>query len=71
MILEVSENLAIMVLNILIYYLIIKVSYVGSLLIIKLMFISIGFEVLRKISCTYDGLVKPRKETRPSQCILK
>lgn len=51
--------------NLLIYYLIVKVSYTRLLLITKLIIIAIEFDILRKISCIYNGSAKPRRETRP------
>lgn len=49
-VLEVVEKLVITVTNLLICYLIVKVSYARPLVIIKLMFISIEFEIFRKPS---------------------
>lgn len=63
-VLEVLEKLVIAVTNLLIYYLIVKVSYTKPLLITKLMFISIKFEVPGEASCTYDNSAKPEKKTR-------
>lgn len=56
-ILEVSEKFVITATNLLIYYIIVKVSYIGPLPITKLMFIYIKFKFLRIASCTYDGSV--------------
>ena len=49
-VLEVLEKLVIAATNPLVCYLIVKVSYAKALLIIKLMFIGIKFEVPRKAS---------------------
>lgn len=65
-VLEMLEKLVIVMSNQLVYYLIIEVSYAKSLLITKLMFINIKFEVFRKISYAYDISTKTRKETRSS-----
>lgn len=65
-VLEVLEKLVIAVTNLLMYYLIVKVSYTRSLLITKLMLIGIKFEVPGEASCTYDNPAKPEKETRPN-----
>ncbi len=65
-VLEVLEKLVIAATNPLVYYLIVKVSYVRLLLITKLIFIGIEFEVLREASYIYDSLVKPGRETRLS-----
>lgn len=60
-ILEVLKKFIIVTINLLIYYLIIEVSYVRSLLIIKLIFISIKkFEFPRKANFTYNYLTKPK-----------
>lgn len=61
-ILKVSQKLVIMTTNLLMYYLIMKMSYIGLLLIIKLMFIDIKFRVFKKVNCIFDGLAKPRKK---------
>lgn len=63
-ILKVPKKLIIIVINPLICYLITEVSYIKQLLIIKLIFISIKFEFLNKISYTYDSSVKPRKKNK-------
>ena len=57
--------------NLLICYLIVKVSYIRLMLITKLIFINIKFEIPGKISSTYDGSTKPGKKTKSSQYILK
>lgn len=49
-VLEVPDKLVIVVTNLLICYIIVKVSYARLLLITKLMFISIEFEVFGKTS---------------------
>lgn len=59
-----SEKLIIIIANLLIYYLIIKISYIKLLLIIKLIFIGIEIEVFEKISYTYKNLAKFKKETK-------
>lgn len=65
-VLEVSEKLLIAVTNPLVCYLIVEVSYAGLLLITKLIFIDIEFEVSREVSYTYDDSAKLEKEIRPS-----
>lgn len=65
MMLEVLEKLIIVARNLLGCYLIVKVSYAIILLITKLMFIGIEFEVFGIASCSYDGLAKPGREIRP------
>lgn len=64
--LEVSEKLIIVLTNLLVCYLIVKISYAKLLLIIKLMFIGIEFEVSGEASYTYNDQAKPRRGTRPS-----
>lgn len=59
--LEVSENLVIVLTNPLVCYLIIKMSYAKLLLITKLMFLGIEFEVSGEASYTYNDQVKPRR----------
>lgn len=63
-VLEIPKNFIITITNPLVYYLIIKMNYIALLLITKLMFISIEFEIFRETSCTYDGSAKPGKETK-------
>lgn len=65
-VLEVPEQLIITTTNLLVYYLIIEVSYTRLLLITKLTFICIEFEVSGEISYIYDDLAKPGKEIKPS-----
>lgn len=65
-VLEVPKKLIIVATNLLVCYLIVKVSYIKLLLITKLIFIGIEFEIFGEISCTYDGPTKPRRETRPN-----
>ncbi len=65
-VLEVPEKLVIAATNQLLCYLIVEVSYAKPLLITKLMFIGIEFEVSGEASCSYDGPAKPGRETRPS-----
>lgn len=64
--LEISKKLVIAAINLLVCYLIVEVSYAGPLLITKLMFIGIEFEIPKETSCTYDNSAKPGKEARPS-----
>ncbi len=64
--LEVPEKLVIVETNLLMCYIIVKLSYTRLLVIIKQIFMGIKFEVFRKTSCTYDGLAKLRRETRLS-----
>ena len=64
-VLKVPKKLIIMATNLLVCYLIVKVSYAKALLITKLIFIGIEFKVFRKASCTYDNSAKPGRETRP------
>ena len=68
-VLQVPEKLVIAATNPLVCYLIVEVSYARALLIIELMFIGIEFEVPGEASYTYDGPVKPGRETRPSERI--
>lgn len=65
-ILKVPAKHIIATTNMLVYYLIVKVSYVRLLLISKLIFIGVEFEVLRKTSWTYNGPTKLERETRSS-----
>lgn len=54
-VLELREKFVIAVINPLVYYLIIEVSYIKLLLITKLIFINIKLIVPRKISYTYNS----------------
>lgn len=65
-VLEIPKKLVIMTMNLLICYLIVKIDYAKLLLITKLIFIGIEFEVFGEASCTYDGLAKLQRETGPS-----
>ena len=65
-VLEVPEKLFIAATNPLVCYLIVEVSYARALLITKLIFIGIEFDVPREASCTYNDPAKPRRETRLS-----
>ena len=60
---EVSKKLIIAATNPLICYLIVKLIYTGLLLIIKVMFIIIKFEVPRETNWIYDRLAKLGRET--------
>lgn len=64
--LKVPKKLVIAITNPLVCYLIVKVNYIRPLLIIKLIFISIEFKVFKEVSYTYDGLAKPKRETKSS-----
>lgn len=57
--LKISEKLLIAMTNPLVCYLIVQISYIRPLIITKLIFISIEFEVPRKASYIYDGLANP------------
>lgn len=63
-ILKILGKLIITATNLLIYYLILVVSYKRLLLINKLMFIGIEFEIPRKTSCIYHNSTKPRRNIR-------
>lgn len=65
MVLKVPEKLIIMTTNLLLCYLIIKIGYIDPLLIIKLIFINIKFQISGKARYTYNGLAKPKKKTQP------
>lgn len=65
-VLRLSKKLVIAATNPLVCYLIVKVSYVGLLLITNLILIGIEFEFFGEASCTYDGPIKLGRETRPS-----
>lgn len=64
--LKLPEKLIITVINPLVCYLIVKISYAKLLLITKLIFIGIEFEVSEEASYTYNDQAKPERETRPS-----
>lgn len=57
-VLKVPEKLVVVAIYPLVYYLIIELSNIRSLLITKLIFIGIEFEFPKKASCTYDSLAK-------------
>lgn len=63
---KLLEKLVIVVTNLLICQLIVKMNYKKLLLIIKLIFVGIEFEIFREANCTYNGLAKPEKKTRSS-----
>ena len=63
---EGLEKLVIAAANLLVCYSIVEVSYTRALLITKLVFIDIEFEVSRKTNCTYGVPAKFGRETRPS-----
>lgn len=65
-VLKILEKLIIMATNLLMYYLIVEVSYIEPLLVTKLIFIDIKFEFSKKTSCNYDSLAKPREKIRSS-----
>lgn len=65
-ILKVPKKLVIAVTNPLVFYLIVEVSYVRLLLITKLMFMGIKFEIFGKASYTYNGSAKPGREIKLS-----
>lgn len=65
-VLKVPKKLVIAATNPLVCYLIFEMSFPKPLLIIKLMFISIEFEVSGKASCNYNSSAKPRIKIRPS-----
>lgn len=60
------KKLLITATNLLVYYLIIEVSYIELLVITKLMFIDIEFEIFREVSYTYDSSAKLEREIRLS-----
>lgn len=64
--LEIPKKLISAVINLLVCFLIVEVSYARSLLITKLMFIGIEFEILKEASCTYNDLSKLGKEIKLS-----
>lgn len=61
-VLELLKTLIIAILNLLICYLIFKKSYIKLLLIIKLLFIGIKFEILKKTSYIYNNSAKTNKK---------
>lgn len=58
------EKVVITIINLLLYYSIINISYIKLLLIPKLMFIDIEFKLLKEVNYTYDNLVKFEKKTK-------
>lgn len=54
-----------MVTNLLGCYFIVEVFYAKSLLIIKLIFMIIEFDILREANYISDGLAKPQRKTKP------
>lgn len=61
-ILEVLEKFVIAATNLLIHYLIVKVSYTNFLLIIKLIILGIEFKVFKEISFANNKIAKFRKK---------
>lgn len=58
------KKFIIVIINLLIYYLIIKVNYARLLLITKLIFINIKFFIFKKANYTYNSSTKPKKEIK-------
>lgn len=65
-ILKAPKKLVIAVTNPLVFHLIVEVSYVRLLLITKLIFMGIKFEVFGEASYTYNGSAKSEREIKPS-----
>ena len=62
--LEVPKKLIIVATNLLICYLIIKVSYTNLILITKLIVLGIKFKVLKETSFTSDGITKLKRKIK-------
>lgn len=60
------KKFLIVIINLLICYLIIKISYARLLLITKLIFISIKFEIFRKKSYIYNGSANFKTKIKPN-----
>ena len=65
-VIEVLQKFIIVITNLLICNLIIKVSYIRSLLNIKLILIGLKLEILKNISYTYYNSIKPKRKIRPN-----
>lgn len=68
---KMSEKLVIAAINPLECYLIIKIDYINLFLVNKLIVLGIEFEVPKGIGFANDSLVKPRKQTKPGQYVLR
>ena len=68
---EVSEKLVIAAMNLLVYYLIIKVDYADPFLVSKLIVLGIKFEVFGEAGFANESRAKPGRQTRLGQCVLR
>lgn len=68
---KILKKLIIMAKNLLIYYLIVNVSYIKVLLIIKLIFRSIKLKILKEISYIYNSQAKFKKIIRFNKHIFR
>lgn len=66
-----AKKLLFTAINLLIYYLIVKVDYTDHLLIINRIILNIIFKVSKKIKFANDDIAKSEKEIKPAQYILK
>lgn len=68
---KLPKKFIIVVINPLIYYLIIKVSYIYLLFITKLIISDVKFKVSKETNFTNNSIVKYRRKTKPGQYIPK
>lgn len=61
--LKLPEKLVITATNLLMYYMIVEISYTGSLLITKLIVLGVEFKIPGKTSFASDGIVKLTEKT--------
>lgn len=66
---EVSKKLVIAATNPLVCYLIVKIIFVNSLLITKLIVFGNEFKVFGEISFASDGTAKPKEKTKSGQYV--
>ena len=71
MVLEVLEKSAIIAINLLVYYSIVKLDYINYLLIIMLIVLGIKFEVFGEITCANNSIAKRKGISKLGQFVAK
>lgn len=69
--LKMSKILVIKAINLLFYYMIMKVSYLNHLIIIKLIVLNIKFEIFKETDFGNDSTTKPQRSIKSGQCVLR
>lgn len=68
---EIPEKLEIAATNPLVWYLIVKIDYGNLFVVNKLIVFGIKFEVSGETNFVNDSPAKPRRQTRPCQCVSR